>query len=69
MINKAAFGSVFHHRQFATSSNYYLNVAVPMPVPAGAISLEKSSRAFFCLWWTAIQITASLQPCRQKNRE
>lgn len=35
-----------------------------MPVPAGAISLEKSSRAFFCLWWTAIQITASLEPCK-----
>lgn len=38
-----------------------------MPVPAEAISLEKSSRAFFCLWWTAIQITASLQPCRENS--
>lgn len=36
-----------------------------MPVPAGLISLEKNSRAFFCLWWTANQSTASLQPCRQ----
>lgn len=34
-------------------------LVVPMPVPAGATSLEKSSRAFFCLWWTANQITAS----------
>lgn len=46
-----------------------LAVVIPMPVPAGATSLEKSSRAFFCLWWTANQSTASLQPCRQTDRQ
>lgn len=39
----------------------------PMPVPAGATSLEKNSSAFFCLWWTAIQTTASRRPCAIKN--
>lgn len=36
----------------------------PMPVPAGAISLANISRAFFCLWCTAIHITASLELCK-----
>lgn len=36
---------------------------IPIPVPAGLTSLEKNSRAFFCLWWTANQSTASRQPC------
>ncbi len=34
--------------------------SVPMPVPAGATSLPKISRAFLSLCSTAIQITASL---------
>lgn len=40
---------------------------LPMPVPAGAISLEKISTASFCLWCTASQITASRGPCFQKS--
>ena len=41
--------------QFANSIKY-----LPMPVPAGAISLEKNSKAFLCRWWAASHNTTSL---------
>ena len=41
--------------------HFYLYL--PMPVPAGAISRDKTPRAFLSLWWAASHNTASLLPC------